>query len=133
MNSNINTDTTPKNSKAAAGIILLIIGGVLLINQFDLLFIPDWLFSWPMWMIAWGAYMGAKSNWAKQSWIIVTLIGVACLIDNNIDNADRVVWPVAIMGFGAWLVLKPRRHTEEYLFDKPKQSFHFDKTTEPEI
>ncbi len=133
MNNDINTTITPHNNKAVAGVILLVAGAILLVNQLDLFFIPDWLFSWPMWMIAWGAYMGAKSNFQKPAWIIVTLIGVACLIDNNFDNADRVVWPVAIMGFGAWLAFKPRKQTEEYVFDKPKQPFHFDKPAEPEV
>ncbi|WP_184548982.1 LiaF transmembrane domain-containing protein [Mucilaginibacter sp. FT3.2] len=133
MNNDINTITTPNNSKAAAGVILLVIGAILLIDQLQLLFIPDWLFSWPMWMIAWGAYMCAKYNFQKPAWIIVILVGVACLIDNNVPDADRIVWPVAIMAFGTWLVLRPRKHKEEYIFDKPKEPFHFDKTAGPEL
>jgi drug/metabolite transporter (DMT)-like permease len=132
MNNHIETTITPNNSKTAAGVILLAIGSVLLINQFDLFAFPDWLFSWPMWIIAWGLYMGAKYNFRKTSWIIITLIGVAFLLDNNIYNADRVIWPVAIMGLGAWFIFKPRQHKEVYYFGKPKETFEFDKTIEPE-
>jgi hypothetical protein len=133
MNNDINTLNTPNNSKVAAGAILLVAGSLLLINQFDLFFIPDWLFSWPMWMIAWGTYMGAKYNFRKPSWIIVTLVGVAFLLDENIPDADRIVWPLAIMAFGAWMVVKPRKHTEEHIFTQPKQPFHFDKPAGPEV
>ncbi|SDF21117.1 hypothetical protein SAMN05216464_11491 [Mucilaginibacter pineti] len=132
MNNDIETSLNPNNGKAAAGVILLVIGSVLLIRQFDFFEVPDWLFSWPMWMISWGLYMGAKYNFRKPSWILITLIGVACLLDNNIDNADRIVWPVAIMGFGVWLVLKPKKQKEEYYFGNKKETFHFDKAAEPE-
>ena len=135
MNNDINTTiTTPNNGKAAAGVILLVIGSILLINEFNMFFIPDWLFSWPMWMIAWGTYMAAKYNFRKPSWIIIIAIGVACLIDNNIPGADRIVWPLAIMGFGTWLVLKPRKNKEEeYIFGEAKKPFNFDKTAGPEV
>ncbi|NHA06785.1 hypothetical protein G7092_23480 [Mucilaginibacter sp. HC2] len=133
MNNNIETTITPNNSKTAAGVILLIIGGILLIREFDLFLFPDWLFSWPMWIVAWGVYMGAKYNFRKTSWILITLVGVAFLLDDNIADADRIVWPVAIMGFGAWIAFRPRKHKEEFYFEKPKDTFHFDKTTEPEV
>ncbi|WP_183556888.1 LiaF transmembrane domain-containing protein [Mucilaginibacter sp. SP1R1] len=133
MNNNIETTIIPNNSKTAAGVVLLAIGGILLIRQFDLFFIPDWLFSWPMWIIAWGVYMGAKYNFRKTSWIMITLIGLAFLIDVNVADADRIVWPVAVMGFGAWMIFKPKKQKPEYYFEKPKDTFHFDKTTEPEV
>lgn len=132
MNNDIETTITPNNSKTAAGVILLAIGSILLIRQFDLFFTPDWLFSWPMWVIAWGLYMGAKYNFRKPSWIMIMLIGLAFLIDQNIPGADNIVWPVAVMGFGAWVILKPKKHKEEYYFEKPKSTFHFDKPTKPE-
>jgi hypothetical protein len=77
--------------------------------------------------------MGAKYNFRKPSWIIVTLVGVAFLLDENIPDADRIVWPLAIMAFGAWMVVKPRKHTEEHIFTQPKQPFHFDKPAGPEV
>jgi hypothetical protein len=133
MNNDIENTITPNNSKVAAGVILLTIGGILLVRQFDLFLIPDWLFSWPMWIIAWGVYMGAKYNFRKTSWVFITLIGLACLLDENIADADRFVWPTALIAFGAWMIFKPRKPKEEFYFEKPKDTFHFDKTTEPEV
>ncbi|MEN0056306.1 MAG: DUF5668 domain-containing protein [Mucilaginibacter sp.] len=133
MNNHIETTVTPNNSKTAAGVILLAIGGILLIREFDLFLIPDWLFSWPMWLVAWGLYMGAKYNFRKPSWLMISLIGVAFLLTENIPNAEGIVWPVAVMGFGTWMIMKPRKHKEEYLFEKPKETFQFHKPTEPEV
>ncbi|MDF2433439.1 MAG: hypothetical protein JWP44_3070 [Mucilaginibacter sp.] len=89
-----------------AGIIILIIGGILLINQLNLFFIPGWLFSWPMWMIAYGLYMGGKYNFKKPIWIYIIVLGCAFLFTENIDNAGRFIWPVTVMGLGTWMVLK---------------------------
>ncbi|HWZ14927.1 MAG TPA: DUF5668 domain-containing protein [Mucilaginibacter sp.] len=62
-------DTNYKhNGRTMAGIIILIIGGMLLIDQLDLFFIPHWLFSWPMWLIGYGLYMGGKYNFRKPVW-----------------------------------------------------------------
>ena len=127
MNNQINTSAATNDSKKATGAILLVIGGILLINQLDLFFIPDWLFSWPMWIIAYGTYMGAKYNFKKPLWILIIMIGVAFLLVNNIEGASRIVWPFAIMGFGSWLVFKPQIQKDENYIDPKKETFEFDK------
>jgi hypothetical protein len=110
METNITNPTPSHNGRTIAGIIILIIGGILLIQQFNLFFIPDWLFSWPMWMIAYGLYMGGKYNFKKAIWIWLVVMGGAFLLTENIDNAENVVWPITIIGVGTWMVLK-NRHT----------------------
>ncbi len=95
-----------------AGIIILFIGGILLIDQLNLFFIPGWLFSWPMLIIAYGLYLGAKYHFRKPIWIWMVVLGTSFLFTENFDNADRIVWPVAVMGIGTWMVLKNTRHTE---------------------
>jgi hypothetical protein len=58
-NNDINTQHQgPTRGKVIAGVILLVIGASLLLKQFDLLNPVSWLFSWPMWLIVWGLYMG---------------------------------------------------------------------------
>jgi predicted membrane protein len=114
MNNDIVTPNNPRNGKALAGIILLAVGAMLLIKQLDFFFVPGWLFSWPMWLIGWGLFIGAKTNFHKPSSFLLILLGIVFLINENFDRADRVVWPIAIIGFGLWLIL--RRHS------------HFDKT-----
>jgi len=105
--------SNPRNGKALVGIVLLALGAVLLIRQFEFFFIPHWLFSWPMWLIFWGLFIGARSNFHKPSSFALILLGVVFLLNENIHGADNFVWPIAIIAFGLWMIL--RRHTR---FDK---------------
>jgi hypothetical protein len=100
------------NGKTMAGIIIVIIGGLFLIDQIGLFFVPDWLFSWPMWIIGYGLYMGGKYNFKKPVWIWMIVIGTAFLLTENFNNADRIVWPMAIIGTGAWMVMRHTTHVQ---------------------
>ncbi|MGZ3750723.1 MAG: LiaF transmembrane domain-containing protein [Mucilaginibacter sp.] len=98
------------NNRTTFGAIILIIGSILLIDQFNLVFIPDWLFSWPMILIAIGIYSGVKNHFRKPVATILIFLGVAFLCTENIDNADRIVWPIAIIATGTWMVLRNKNH-----------------------
>lgn len=100
------------NGKTMAGIIIVIIGGILLIDQLNLFFVPDWLISWPMFIVAFGLYLGAKHNFQKQVWVWMVIAGVACLITDNINDSDRIVWPAAIIGVGAWMVMRHNKRAD---------------------
>jgi hypothetical protein len=100
------------NGKIVAGIIIAVAGCMLLLDQLNF-FVPQWLFSWPMWMIAYGVYMGAKYNFKKPIWIWVMVLGTAFLLIDNVNDADRLVWPVGIIGVGAWMVLKHNNKQKE--------------------
>ncbi len=106
----ISQHNNPRNGKALAGILLLFVGLVLLVRQFDFFFFPHWLISWPMGIIALGLYIGAKSNFHKPSSFVLILLGCIFLIDDNINNADRFVWPLGIMAFGLWMILRKHSH-----------------------
>ena len=95
------------NSRTVVGAIILVIGSLLLIGQFDL--VPDWLFSWPLILIGVGMYLGIKNHFSKPIATILIVLGAAFLTTENIDNADRVVWPVAIIAVGTWMVLRNRK------------------------
>jgi Domain of unknown function (DUF5668) len=113
----------PRNhhsGRVTAGVIILIVGSLLFIDQLNLFYIPNWLFSWPMWLIGWGIYMGGKYNFRKPMWIIMILLGTAFLFTENIADADRVVWPVFIIGAGLWLVLRNSHKTTDTIY--PGQS-----------
>jgi len=63
-----------------------------------------------MLLIAYGLYLGGKYNFRKPIWIYLTVLGSAFLLTDNIADADHFVWPVAIIGVGAWMVT---RHTNK--------------------
>ena len=102
-------------SRTTAGAIILVIGSLLLIGQFDL--VPDWLFSWPMILIAVGVYSGVKHHFKKPFATIMIILGMAFLFTENMDNADRVVWPIAIIAAGTWMILKQRNKADTNIID----------------
>jgi drug/metabolite transporter (DMT)-like permease len=130
MNNDIATpQVNKKNGKVMLGVILLAAGALLLVDQLDAFLIPDWLFSWPMWLIGWGAIMGAKHNFQKPSWIFMMLIGVIFLINDNVHNADNITWPVGLIVLGAWVALRPAKQADREFWennDKAKQHFNFE-------
>jgi predicted membrane protein len=139
MNNDIEHPKDPNKGKSVAGIILLAIGGLLLLQQFNIFFIPDHITLWPLWLIFLGAYIGSRSRYKKPSWIMLVGLGVLLLFSKNIDNSDRILWPLAIIGFGMWLILRRNKNfSAEQLgrdfkngnWDKwgKKDPFQFDKS-----
>ena len=118
MNNDIERPNHPRNGKVLAGILLLAVGVILLFRQFDFFFIPHWLFTWPMWLIFWGLFIGAKSNFHKPSSVIMILVGIVFLIDNNFNGASSYIWPLAIIAFGMWMILRRHSSFDKNLWDK---------------
>lgn len=116
MNNDIEYPNNPRNGKAVVGIILLVLGAILLLRQFTFFFIPGWLFSWPMWLIAWGLFVGAKSNFRKPASFILILLGIVFLIERNVNGSGPIIWPIAVISLGLWLIL--RRHHGNDHWDK---------------
>jgi predicted membrane protein len=117
----------PNRGRVMAGVILLIVGGVLLIKQFDFFFFPSWLFSWPMWLIAWGLYLGAKHSWRNSSGVIMLIIGVAFLLDKIIPgyNMHDVAWPLILICVGIWIILRRTKpHDRDYWEKKWSDKWH---------
>jgi len=117
-----NPGVTPNphsNGKILVGLLLMVLGVGFLLRQLNFFFIPGWLISWPMALIVWGLYMGAKNNFRNSGWLIITLVGVVS-ISNDIApgyNLHAIMWPVAIIAFGIWMITR-RNHT----FDNNKWS-----------
>jgi Domain of unknown function (DUF5668) len=118
MKTTLENPTATHNGKVTAGAIILAIGGILLINQFNLFFIPNWLFSWPMWMIAYGVYIGGKYNFRKPIWIWLVVLGSAFLFTENIDNAGRVIWPISVIGIGLYMITKHNKPANTVYHEK---------------
>jgi len=100
----------PRNGKAIAGAVLLIVGAFLLIHQLDLFFFPDWLISWQTGLIALGLYIGARHQWRSSSWMLMVIIGIVFLFDYIPGyNRHDVAWPLMLIGIGLYVILK-RNH-----------------------
>ncbi len=112
---NIEYQNGPRRGKVLAGLVLLAVGASLLLRQFDYFFFPHWIVSWPMWLIVWGLYSGARHNFRNSAWAIMVIIGVAFLLDRIIPgfNASAIFWPIIIIAFGIYLILR-RNHPADY-------------------
>jgi len=111
MDNDIKYTNNPRNGKALVGVILLMVGVILLLQQY---IIPGWVKLWPLWLIGWGVFIGAKSNYQKTSFMVLMGLGVIFLFTENIHNSDRIFWPIAIIGFGLWLILRRRNNDKDY-------------------
>jgi len=106
METLIENTNKPYSKKTIIGVIILIIGSVLLVDQFNLFYIPDWIFSWPMWLIVVGLYSGARHNFRNRGWLIMIVVGIAFLLENTGVVAGGILWPIGIIVVGLWMILK---------------------------
>lgn len=94
-----------------AGLFLLLIGGLLLLDQMGFPF-PDWLFTWPVLLIAIGLFSGLRIGFRGGAWLILMLVGGFFLVQDNFPNfpLHRFIWPCALIAIGLLVIISPRRH-----------------------
>jgi len=73
--------------------------------------IPDWVYDWPMILIALGFFLGAGHGFRGGFWFVLMLIGGVFLIRNNFPDLVmyKYLWPAALIILGLFFILKPRR------------------------
>jgi len=105
-------DTYPSKrpGRIGAGIFLLLIGGVLLLNQLDFP-LPDWLFNWHILMIAVGIFIGFRHNFRGGAWIVLIMVGTYFFIQDYYPHLplQRFLWPAALIFIGLMIIISPRR------------------------
>lgn len=99
-----------KSGRYVFGIMLIIVGGLLFASKAGL-FIPRWIFSWPMILIAVGFAVGASQRFKGTGWIWPMAIGAFFLADRLFPNffPREFFWPVFMVIAGLVLVLGPKR------------------------
>lgn len=117
MSDEIDYTNTPRNGKAIAGVILLAVGSVLL---FERIFNFD-IELWPLWLIGWGLFIGARSSFHKPASFVLLILGAVFLLTQNIPQGDRIFWPIAIIGFGIWMILRRNTSFDKSKFEKSNQ------------
>jgi len=93
-----------------AGLFIVAIGGVLLLDQMGFPF-PDWLFTWPVLLIALGLFAGLRHNFRRGGWLIMILIGAFFLVQDYYPQwpIHRFLWPFVLIFLGLFFILAPRR------------------------
>ncbi|WP_207422405.1 LiaF transmembrane domain-containing protein [Desertivirga brevis] len=108
---NIKNKGPESKKKKWVGIIFLVVGLLMLSKQLGV-FIPDWVISWPMFLILIGVLSGRRHNYQNPGSYVVILIGVVFLLDKIFDGVDfhDFAFPIAIMGLGLYLILGKRKN-----------------------
>jgi len=73
--------------------------------------IPSWIFTWQMFLIVLGIYVGIKHAFRHIGWLIMILIGSAFLLRDFMPEYDftHYLWPFALIIVGVYVMLRPRR------------------------
>jgi hypothetical protein len=108
----MNNYTKPRNDGSIAfGVIILGIGIVLLFRKFGL-YIPEWVLTWPMILIAVGTYTLISQQFKSFFGSVVLFIGVYFLLKREFDldlGLDQFIWPVGLIALGIYLITYKKR------------------------
>jgi predicted membrane protein len=96
--------------KILGGIFIVVIGVLFLLRESGI-WLPEWLFTWQMLLIAIGLYTGIKHNFRSIGWTITVLIGFTFLIKEFAPwlHIGKFLWPISIILIGIFMIFKPRR------------------------
>ena len=94
-----------------AGLFLLLIGGVLLLDQMGFP-LPDFLFRWEFILIAVGLFIGLRHRFRGAGWLIMIAIGGVYLAQDYYQDFSihRFIWPGILIIVGLLVILRPSRH-----------------------
>ncbi|MDF3078815.1 MAG: hypothetical protein K0S09_2704 [Sphingobacteriaceae bacterium] len=100
----------PGRGKAFAGMILIIVGIFFLLDQVGD-FLPNWIVSFPMFLIVMGLYLGSRQEFKKPGPFVVIAIGGFLLVDKIFPdiNFSQIFWPLLIIGLGVYMILSKER------------------------
>lgn len=87
------------------GLIIILLGGLLLIDRLIPALSLGWLFSWPMVLIIIGLFIGAKSKFENVASYILIMLGGFFLLNNYFDfRLGPLLWPIILIFLGFWLI-----------------------------
>lgn len=97
------------NNHIWIGAFLLVIGSLFLLRRLGIDF-PDFLFSWQMFIIGLGVYIGVRKNFEGPGWLILVLVGSLLLINEYFVYGElrRFIFPITLIGAGLFFIFRPR-------------------------
>jgi predicted membrane protein len=93
------------------GLFLLAIGGLYLAKASGVFF-PAWFFTWPVFLIGIGLFIGIRHGFRGAGWLFPIAIGGVFLADRLSPdiNPRPYVWPIILIGAGLFVIFRPRGH-----------------------
>lgn len=111
-------ETSPQESmklrrrkRVTFGLVIVLVGAWWLLRRMDLVMLPDWVFTWPMILIAIGAVNLIVHQFRNIGGYILIGIGAFFLSRRYVDFPPEVelyFWPVVLILFGLFILFKPR-------------------------
>ncbi len=114
------TNDTHKRSRKGlvTGLIIITLGVLWLLHRMGV-YIPGWLFEWPMILVIIGFFIGISNSFKKPvAWILIGLGGLG-LLNDFLDipfEFRRYFWPLVVIAIGLIVLIRPRK----------KKGMHFD-------
>jgi len=86
------------------------VGLVILATKLHFFYLPYWVFSWQMFLIVLGLFIGFRHNFRKPGWLVLVTVGTVFLINDVVTGFNLRVyfWPILLISIGLWVMLKPR-------------------------
>jgi len=108
----------PSNSRKSWGLLFVLIGGVLILNVFNVFpyDVKRIIFSWEMLLIVVGLF-SLINNESKVMGVILIALGVFLMGIHFWDLPyyfRKAFWPAVLVIFGAYLIFSPRRYTRYF-------------------
>lgn len=120
------------NGRVLGGMIIVIVGILLFAREVGTDF-PHWLFSWQMFLIVLGFYIGARHNFRQFGWLIPVAIGSTLLIEDIVPDIHirSYLWPLIVIGIGIVMILRSRSRHRDDLFKRwERNASDINRTTE---
>ncbi len=106
MSNNIQYNSKQYKKRLLTGLFLLAVGSAYLLRNLDLLFFPDWLFTWPVILIIVGLVSGIKHNFSRPGAFALIFIGSIFLLDQAVNiHIAYLFWPVMLIAIGLRLII----------------------------
>lgn len=104
------------SNKSWVGIMAIIIGLLWLLKAGGVVF-PEWVFDWPMILIAFGLASGIASKFRNFGSIILIFIGGIFLMQDFVSpdlKLEKFIWPVILIFVGILFIAKRRFWAERH-------------------
>ncbi len=106
------SESEQRRGRLYGGVFVVIVGALYLLRELGY-WLPNWLFTWQMLLIAIGVFIGLKHSFRNFGWLIMILIGTTFLLKDYAPwlHINNFLWPIAIIILGLFMIFKPRRES----------------------
>ena len=103
------------SSRVWTGLFIVVIGIAALLRN-TLPNLPEWVFSWQMFLIALGFFLGIKHNFHGAAWFILMLVGGIFMTHEFFPELimKEYLWPTGLIALGLFLIFRPLRHNWDW-------------------